>query len=84
MCRGISVEEQSSRIQNQLSNIRRMLTEAVLLDPTWLVVVGHYPIFSSGEHGDTSELLTYLQPLIEEFNVSAYIAGHDHISEHLR
>ena len=41
-----------------------------------MVVVG-------GEHGDTSELITYLLPLLKAYSVHAYFCGHDHISEHL-
>eukprot|EP01042_Synura_sphagnicola_P009574 gene9574-12283_t len=50
----------------------------------WVLVAGHYPIYSRGPHGDTDELVTYLWPLLLEFGVDAYICGHDHISEHLR
>ena len=81
---GVTVEMQASRISNQVTHIRRMLQEAQQSNPTWLVMAGHYPVYSSGEHGDIQELLTYLLPLIREFNVDAYIAGHDHISQHLR
>lgn len=33
---------------------------------TWLVVAGHYTIFSNAEHGDTPDLITYLVPLLEK------------------
>ena len=52
--------------------------------PTWLLVAGHYPIFSKGSHGDTAELKQYLLPLLLKYKVHAYICGHDHISEHLQ
>lgn len=81
---GVTVEEQATRIENQLSHIERMLQEAISSKPTWLLMVGHYPVFSSGEHGDTDELLVYLLPMIQKYKVSAYISGHDHIAEHLR
>lgn len=61
-----------------------MLKEAQKDPPTWLFVAGHYPVFSRGDHGDTSEIKTYLLPLLIEYNVHAYFAGHDHISEHLQ
>jgi 3',5'-cyclic AMP phosphodiesterase CpdA len=60
-----------------------MLKEAKESQATWIIVAGHYPIVSRGEHGDILELLTYLQPLLEKYDVDAYICGHDHISEHL-
>jgi hypothetical protein len=61
-----------------------MLEMSVQDPPTWLVVAGHYPVYSNGNNGDTLELQAYLQPLLEKYNVHAYICGHDHISEHLR
>ena len=61
-----------------------MLQEIQLVEPTWLLMVGHYPIFSAGEHGDSSELVNNLLPIIDEFNVDCYFSGHDHISEHLK
>lgn len=52
--------------------------------PAWLFVAGHYPVFSVGTNGDTDELQTYLQPLLERYKVDAYFSGHDHMSEHLQ
>lgn len=78
--RGISTEVQAQRIENQLRHIDAMLAEAVKGNPTWLLVAGHYPVFSTGEHGDTSELKNYLVPLLQKYRVHAYFCGHDHFS----
>jgi hypothetical protein len=51
--------------------------------PMWIIVMGHYPIFSVGEHGDTDELVAYLNPLRDKYKVHAYVAGHDHFSAHM-
>lgn len=48
---------------------------------TWLFVVGHYPVFTVGSHGPNSYLIKNLVPLLKKYNVNAYFAGHDHISE---
>lgn len=80
---GISSSLQAERIANQLANIERMLQEATNRSATWIIMCGHYPVFSHGEHGDTDELKTYLLPLIEQYGVRLYLSGHDHISEHL-
>lgn len=79
--RGISTAVQATRIENQLRHIDAMLDAASQKEPTWLLVAGHYPIFSIGEHGDNSELQSYLQPLLRRYNVDAYFCGHDHLSE---
>lgn len=50
---------------------------------TWLIVAGHYPIYSVGEHGDDSYLITDLLPLLLKHNVHAYLCAHDHMHEHI-
>jgi tartrate-resistant acid phosphatase type 5 len=52
--------------------------------PQWFVVVGHYPILSAGEHGNSNTLVQGLLPLMEKFKVDVYLSGHDHVSEHIR
>jgi hypothetical protein len=61
-----------------------MLQEATENSPSWLLVAGHYPVYSGGSNGDIAELSTYLLPLLIKYKVHAYVSGHDHISEHLR
>jgi tartrate-resistant acid phosphatase type 5 len=79
----VSLAQQAVLISNQLKYIESQLRQAAIEQPTWLIVVGHYPVYSAGDHGDSAELKTYLQPLLEKYNVDAYFCGHDHISEHL-
>ena len=49
----------------------------------WKIVIGHHPIYSGGEHGDTPELIEHILPLLKEHNVQAYFNGHDHDLQHL-
>lgn len=49
----------------------------------YVVVAGHYPVYSICEHGPTSSLVDNLKPLLERFKVSAYMNGHDHCAEHI-
>jgi len=49
----------------------------------WLIVVGHYPVWSVGSNGPTETLVSYLKPMLEQYKVSAYISGHDHSMQHL-
>jgi tartrate-resistant acid phosphatase type 5 len=49
---------------------------------TWLVVTGHYPIYSVGVNGDNSVLLKYLSPILTKHKVHMYIAGHDHNNQY--
>ena len=50
----------------------------------WKIVIGHHPIYSGGEHGDTPELIEQLLPILRKNNVQAYFNGHDHDLQHLK
>ena len=49
-----------------------------------VVVFGHHPLFSPGEHGDTPELIAHYRAALEGEGVDAYVAGHDHVLGHSR
>jgi tartrate-resistant acid phosphatase type 5 len=49
----------------------------------WKIVIGHHPIYSGGEHGDTAELVEHILPLLHENKVQAWFNGHDHDLQHL-
>jgi len=48
-----------------------------------IIVSGHYPVYSICEHGPTDLLISDVQPLLTQYNVAAYFAGHDHCAQHL-
>lgn len=50
----------------------------------WLIVGGHYPVYSGGEHGSTGFLDTELLPFLQMYNVDMYLCGHDHTLQHLQ
>eukprot|EP00249_Psilotum_nudum_P003276 c16671_g1_i1 orf=116-1294(-) len=50
---------------------------------TWKIVVGHHPIRSVGNHGDTAELVQTIYPILKAKGVDLYINGHDHCLEHI-
>ncbi|MBL8294960.1 MAG: metallophosphoesterase [Bryobacterales bacterium] len=54
-------------------------------DARWKVVYGHHPVYSDGEHGDTSRMIKQLLPILREQKVDVYLAGHDHdLQYHVR
>lgn len=65
----------------QLRWLRQTLTES---NHKWKIVIGHHPIFSSGEHGNTPELIQRFNPLLQQSKTDFYLCGHDHILEHLQ
>lgn len=49
----------------------------------WKIVVGHHPILSSGNHGETPAVVERVKPLLERYGVHVYLNGHEHDLEHL-
>ncbi|MBK1883207.1 metallophosphoesterase [Luteolibacter pohnpeiensis] len=72
----ISAEKQAEQLvwlKQQLESKRAPFT----------VVIGHHPLYSDGNHGDTPELIKDIGPLLEKAGVHLYLGGHDHDMQHL-
>jgi tartrate-resistant acid phosphatase type 5 len=50
----------------------------------WRWIVAHYPLFSEGVHHDNARLIAEWGPLLNDHNISLYVAGHDHNLQHLQ
>jgi acid phosphatase len=44
----------------------------------WKIVIGHHPIRSYGSYGPSAVLLSLVKPLLDRYQVHAYLCGHDH------
>lgn len=47
-------------------------------DKTWKFVVLHHPLYSTGAHPPTEELVKALEPLFLKYKVDLVLQGHDH------
>jgi tartrate-resistant acid phosphatase type 5 len=50
----------------------------------WKVVYGHHPAYSTGEDGNTPEIIAWVLPLLKRHGVDLYLSGHEHDMEYLR
>jgi len=68
--------------QEQLDWITKTLGDSTA---DWKIVIGHFPIHSAttGEHGDTKNLIKLLEPILQEKGADIYFSGHDHILQHI-
>lgn len=64
-----------SRWAEQLQWLRSELQQS---QQPWKVVFAHHPVYSSGQHGSTPELIETLPPIFADYGVQLYINGHDH------
>lgn len=67
--------------QTQLTWLKENLHSS---NSKWKIVVGHHPIYSAGDHGDTKFLQKEFLETLEKNNIDLYISGHEHDLQHLK
>jgi len=58
--------------------IEAQLQQSVQNKVDWVIVAGHFPVWSVAEHGSNAALQKKLKPLLNKYQVGAYFCGHDH------
>ncbi|KAL7545207.1 hypothetical protein ACHAWF_008560 [Thalassiosira exigua] len=51
-------------------------------DADYLLVAGHYPIYSACRTGGTQYLIDNLDPMLKQYGATAYLSGHEHCQFH--
>ncbi len=69
-----------SKSDRQLAWIEETLAASTA---DWLIVVGHYNLYTGGYHGSNRNLINLLKPLFVKYKVDIYLSGHCHHLEHL-
>jgi len=73
--------EDVARADEQWQWIERELNASTA---SFLVVGGHYPVWSVAEHGPTKCLVDKLRPMLIEYNATLLMTGHDHTFEYIQ
>lgn len=65
----------SNRLKDYYLDIEKKLKQISKDKYPYVIVAGHYPIWSVAEHGPTRCLVDNLRPLLHKYKVNAYFAG---------
>jgi tartrate-resistant acid phosphatase type 5 len=68
----VRADEMWESLENHLAELGRRQ------DLPYILVMGHFPVWSIAEHGPTKCLVDKLRPMLHKNKVSAYFCGHDH------
>ena len=88
----ISVDDKTPRFasvrerlmaNSHLIDLENKLKTISLSNPAYILVGGHFPVYSVAAHGSTQCLIDNLMPLLHKYRVSAYLSGHDHNLQHI-
>lgn len=78
-------------VKTQDTSAQRIWLSSVLADTDpnikWKFVVGHHPLYTSGKRSKSAETLQLrklMAPIFKQYNVDAYLCGHEHQLEYIK
>lgn len=71
------------KAKDHFDDLERQLEKLKHTYIPYVLVAGHHPVWSVGEVGPIKCNVDRLRPLLHKYNVSAYLAGHDHSLQHI-
>lgn len=63
---------------DSLNYLEGKLIEAQSLGSKWILVFGHYHLFSNGYYNNYDIMISRVLPLLSKYKVDAYFCGHEH------
>jgi predicted phosphodiesterase len=71
----VSVED---RVDGQSPAVLHLERELAAATEPWVIVTSHFPIRSASRQGNRADLMLKVTPLLRDYGVDLYLAGHDH------
>jgi tartrate-resistant acid phosphatase type 5 len=83
--------EYGPNVRTQDSTAQKIWLKGLLSNPSpnikWKIVVGHHPMFTGSEKRkegyDTRAIRATLKPMLDEYGVDFYLAGHEHSLQYI-
>jgi tartrate-resistant acid phosphatase type 5 len=66
------------RLQDTASQLRWLQNTLAVSSDRWKIAIGHHPVFSTGVHSNTPELIAKFRPVFDQTHTDFYLCGHDH------
>jgi hypothetical protein len=82
----IALDSTADKLSKEQWAAQKRWVETELAKPraaSWTICFGHHPLFSDSVHGDATKLQKDWGPAFKRHKIDFYLAGHDHVLEHL-
>jgi hypothetical protein len=85
MIEGFSDPDEKYTLQAAQRQVQWVDSVLAVEKEDWIILVGHHPVFSAHPtRQNTKELVQYLNPVLNKYDVDFFVGCHDHIFQHLK